>query len=148
MLNSILPREGLTLEAIFAPIRLTLLQPLLTGSLLLAIYKPLPPSSAILSQWPIFQLLRGVQSPRLLASLGILFSIGLLRKLNKTLSRLMLNNFVSDKTWNWSREIVIITGGSSGIGALMVKMFAERDITVIILDITPPKSPVPCMLSI
>lgn len=32
-----------------------------------------------------------------------------------------------------------MTGGSSGLGALMVRMFAAKNITVIILDLTAPK---------
>jgi hypothetical protein len=70
--------------------------------------------------------------------LSFLFIVGLLRKINKTMNRLVLNNFTSDNTWDWNKEVVLITGGSAGMGALMVKMFAERGITVVILDIVDP----------
>jgi all-trans-retinol dehydrogenase (NAD+) len=56
--------------------------------------------------------------------LSVLFGIGLLRKINDTLSRLVLNNFTMDKTWDWKKEVVVVTGGSAGMGALMVRMFA------------------------
>jgi all-trans-retinol dehydrogenase (NAD+) len=54
------------------------------------------------------------------------------------MNRLVLNNFTSDNTWDWSKEVVLITGGSARMGALMVKMFADRGITVVILDIIDP----------
>ena len=48
------------------------------------------------------------------------------------------NNWVSD-TYNWSKEIVVVTGGSDGIGMKVVMMLAERGIKVVVLDIQPPK---------
>ncbi len=138
MPKSILPREGLTLEALFAPIRLTLLQPLLIGPLLLALNRY--PTFA--AQWLPPDVFKTLRSDRVLASLSVLFSISLLRKLNSTLSRQVLNNFTTDKTWDWAKEIVVITGGSSGIGAEVVKMLTEKNIKVIILDVVPPKTPI------
>ena len=139
MRKSILPREGLTLEAAFAPVRLTLLQPLLTGALLLAVCHP----PQMVMGWPL-KVLKRLQSTRALASLSVLFGMGLLRKTNNLLSRLVLNNFTADNTWDWSKEIVVITGGSGGLGAVMVQMFAEKNITIIIFDIAPPKTPISC----
>jgi all-trans-retinol dehydrogenase (NAD+) len=136
MPKSILPREGLTLEAAFAPLRLTILQPLLTGPLLLAAYQ-FPTS--ILSKWPFpenLQLL--LHSTRMRTILSLLLVIGLLRKIHKIMNKLVSNNFTTDKTWDWTKEIVLITGGSSGMGAVMVRMFAERGIKVVILDIVAP----------
>lgn len=54
------------------------------------------------------------------------------------MNKLVSNNFATDKTWDWTKEIVLITGGSSGMGAVMVRMFAERGIKVMILDIVAP----------
>ncbi|KFZ19908.1 hypothetical protein V501_00408 [Pseudogymnoascus sp. VKM F-4519 (FW-2642)] len=136
MPKSLLPYEGLTVEALFAPIRLTLLQPLFIGPLLLGLYrfpsfvtKLLPPN--------VHEVVR---STYLLKGLGILFGIGLLRKVNNRLSQLVLNNFTKDKTWDWTKEIVVVTGGSGGIGGLIVRMFAENNIKVIILDVSAPTS--------
>lgn len=136
MPKSLLPYEGLTVEALFAPIRLTLLQPLFIGPLLLALHrypsfvtKLLPPN--------VHEVVR---STYLLKGLGILFGIGLLRKVNNRLSQLVLNNFTKDKTWDWTKEIVVVTGGSGGIGGLIVRKFAENNIKVVILDVSAPTS--------
>ena len=133
-MSRILPREGLTQEALIAPFRLTALQPLLTGPLLLGLHRYPEVLAKILPS----NVLRSLRSPRAITAVGILFAFGLLRKLSNSLSKLMLNNFTTDKSWVWSKEIVLITGGSSGIGALMAQMFAETNITVIIMDITAP----------
>ncbi|KAE9382209.1 putative oxidoreductase,short chain dehydrogenase [Stipitochalara longipes BDJ] len=138
MPNSLLPREGLTLEALFAPFRLTLLQPLFIGPILFAAYW-VPTSVLSTSKWTLLKSFKPLlQSTNVRNSLVALLSIGLLRKINKTLSRLVLNNFTRDKTWDWEKEVVLITGGSAGIGALMARMFGERGIKVVILDIVAP----------
>lgn len=48
------------------------------------------------------------------------------------------NNWVSD-TYNWDKEIGVVTGGSDGIGMKIVMLLAERGIKVVVLDIQPPK---------
>lgn len=48
------------------------------------------------------------------------------------------NNWVSD-TYNWNKEIVVVTGGSDGIGMKAVMLLAERGIKVVVLDIQAPK---------
>jgi all-trans-retinol dehydrogenase (NAD+) len=140
MSKSVLPREGLTLETAFAPIQLIFLQPLLTGSVLLALYQ----SHSLAAKWPALEILNEISSSRMLAGLSTLFLVGVLQKLNRLLSRLVLNNFNTDTTWNWPEEIVIVTGGCGGIGSMMVQRFADKNATVISLDITPPKTPISC----
>lgn len=148
-----LPREGLTLEAAFAPVRLTVLQPLLTGAVILAASQ----SHILETRWPSLakvsfgvkpiEVLRTLRSTRTLAFLGVFFVFGTLRKLNRLMSRLVLNNFNTDTTWNWPKEVVVVTGGSGGIGGMMVQRFADKNATVISLDIAPPQTPVSCKLS-
>ncbi|KAI9632328.1 uncharacterized protein MKK02DRAFT_40631 [Dioszegia hungarica] len=43
---------------------------------------------------------------------------------------------------NWEEQIVLITGGGSGIGALLVETLALRNVTVVILDLALPKEPI------
>ncbi|KAJ6133435.1 hypothetical protein N7471_008650 [Penicillium samsonianum] len=57
-------------------------------------------------------------------------------QINRYLSRRALNNGVS-ATFDWEKEIVLVTGGSDGIGAATVQKLAERGTTIIVLDIRP-----------
>ncbi|CCG84250.1 protein of unknown function [Taphrina deformans PYCC 5710] len=61
----------------------------------------------------------------------------LLFKVNALLSRRALNHGTTDK-YDWSKEIVLVTGGSSGIGYCVVNQLSNRGIKVIILDLHPP----------
>jgi D-arabinose 1-dehydrogenase-like Zn-dependent alcohol dehydrogenase len=45
-----------------------------------------------------------------------------------------------DKSWDCGKEVVVVTGGSSGIGELIVKYLAEKGVKVAVLDVNPPKS--------
>lgn len=45
----------------------------------------------------------------------------------------------NDCPWNWQREIVVVNGGSSGIGALIANQLADYDIQIVILDVKPPE---------
>lgn len=67
---------------------------------------------------------------------GILYICG------KALSSLILNNWTSDK-WDWRREVILITGGCSGIGEQIARKFDEHAIKVVVLDITPLKVALP-----
>ncbi|OAL19848.1 hypothetical protein AYO22_09375 [Fonsecaea multimorphosa] len=84
-----------------------------------------------------------IQSKFINRTLGGLLTFGVLYRLNRYLSRRVLNNFVKDPSWDWEREIVLISGGSSGIGQEMVRQFGQRNIKVVVLDINPPKIPLP-----
>jgi len=69
---------------------------------------------------------------------GLFLAFKSLRKLNACYTKKTINNHVHDPTWDWSREIVVITGGSSGIGAVLVSRFAEKGVKVLILDRNAP----------
>lgn len=71
-------------------------------------------------------------------------TLGLLRSANKTLNHLALNNYrlrPSSAQWHWDKEVAVVTGGCSGIGALIVKRLVSRGVTVAILDVQslPPE---------
>jgi hypothetical protein len=59
-------------------------------------------------------------------------------KINQYLNNRALNNGVQD-TFDWKKEIVLVTGGSDGIGGATVLKLAERGTAVIVLDIRPLK---------
>ncbi|CAG8684722.1 3242_t:CDS:2, partial [Acaulospora morrowiae] len=48
------------------------------------------------------------------------------------------NGWKSNKI-NWDEEVVVITGGSSGLGSLLAETMAIRNTTVVILDVRPPE---------
>ncbi|KAJ5207752.1 hypothetical protein N7449_002131 [Penicillium cf. viridicatum] len=80
--------------------------------------------------------------PRVKLTLSFLLGIGALRKVNNLLSQVSLNNFCRD-SYDWRKEVVLVTGGSGGLGDLLVRKLAKLCIKVISLDITPPKTPLP-----
>lgn len=70
---------------------------------------------------------------------GSILTWFLCRQWNKWYSRHVLNNAVADPAWDWSREIVILTGGSSGIGAAIAARLSQRKVKVVIFDVIEPK---------
>lgn len=72
--------------------------------------------------------------------LGVISTISICFIINKILNRIILYTSSTAQPWDWSKEIVLITGGSGGIGSEIVNKFSRRNITVVSFDIHPPKS--------
>lgn len=72
--------------------------------------------------------------------LAVVLAYALIKSFNRTLSSFVLNNWTSDK-YAWSREIVLLTGGCSGIGQSVARDLASRGIKVIVADIQEPGTP-------
>ena len=49
----------------------------------------------------------------------------------------MNNSFTRAESWDPRKELVLITGGSGGIGASVAKRLAKDGARVVILDILP-----------
>lgn len=132
------PHEGITVEFLFEPLRTILLQPVLTTALFVAIQRSPQFFADLLSQVTerisLFHVERGLQ---------IFIGLGLAYRGSRLLNRLALNNWTSDRTWDWNKEIVAITGGSSGIGADVVRKLSDKGIKVVSLDIQKPVDPLP-----
>lgn len=75
--------------------------------------------------------------------LGPLAILGTCYGVNGLLNRLVLNTRTGAHLWDWKKEIVLITGGSGGMGSQMVKQFAQRNVQVVSFDIQPPKQALP-----
>lgn len=125
-----LPREGLTLEALFSPLMI-LLQPLVTGGLLLILsWQPGK------SNW-WFGSVQFARDHGAQTWCAVLLGAGILCQTNRWLSKCYLNAFTASAKWNSTKELVVITGGSSGIGAAVTSRLASDGTKVIILDIQP-----------
>ncbi|OCK94279.1 NAD(P)-binding protein [Cenococcum geophilum 1.58] len=119
-----LQREGITIDTIGRLIGKTLLNPALT--------------------LPLIFLARYTQKGQLLAAdhgrafhnLKALLWLGLASHISGFLDSAVANNWVND-TYDWAKEIVVVTGGSDGIGAIVVKLLAERGIKVGVSDAQP-----------
>lgn len=83
------------------------------------------------------------QRDKTILSLQIALSLGAIRIFNSWLSRRSLNNGLSDK-FDWPREIVVVTGGSDGVGKFIVLHLAARaKCQIAILDIQEPRYTLP-----
>lgn len=74
---------------------------------------------------------------------SVLYTVACVRlifALNKWFDYRSINNFVDDTTWDWPKELAVVTGGSSGIGAETVKGLVRHNVKTIILDVNPPTS--------
>ncbi|KAL2139992.1 hypothetical protein VTI28DRAFT_4422 [Corynascus sepedonium] len=124
MHNGFLPREGFKGDTVLKIIRNTALNPkVLLPLVLLAKYTKKGENWAILH-------------PLAYSRLKKLLVFGVIRWINNYFSRKILNNWVDDK-YDWSREIVVVTGGAGGIGGQIVQLLAEKRIKVVVLDIQP-----------
>ncbi|KAK3394300.1 hypothetical protein B0H63DRAFT_42428 [Podospora didyma] len=122
--NGFLPREGFKADTVLKIIRNTALNPkILLPLLLLAKYTKKGENLSILH-------------PLAFSRIKTLFYISIARWLNNYFSKGVLNNWVKDQ-YDWSKEIVLITGGAGGIGGQVVQLLAERNVKVVVLDIQP-----------
>ncbi|KAK4452007.1 hypothetical protein QBC34DRAFT_456925 [Podospora aff. communis PSN243] len=66
---------------------------------------------------------------------------GFLLSLNDWLNKWYANNWTATKKgeWDWDREIVVVTGASSGVGASVVQKLLERNprTTIVVVDFAP-----------
>ena len=127
--------HGFFLESFGSLLAGTALQPLLTGPVLAAL---------LWSPWsPTLSIGKRVNIATIIRTLGAVVATGVLYRLNKLLSRASLNNWVRDSSWDWRKEIVVVTGGCSGIGQEIVSQLAKCNIKVVILDVSPPQNTLP-----
>ena len=129
VLKKRLPREGLYLDPLCRILARTLFNPLITGTFVfLSNYDQPSQFSAYLG--PNFRY----------SSLGIvkfLTMIGGVFWVNQFLNWVANNNFTPSMPWEPKKELVLITGGSGGIGASVATRLAREGSRVVILDILP-----------
>jgi len=83
----------------------------------------------------IFEL---AKNKNILAGAAAVFLIGLIPRFNAWLTRRKVNNYLTDSSWDWTKEVVVVTGGSSGIGKEIVLKLAKEHSKVTIVDLNAP----------
>jgi all-trans-retinol dehydrogenase (NAD+) len=118
-----------------APLRLLMSDPRITGPVLLALlYYP-----SKVAQIVPARLLPYLTSPSFIRALKVCLGWSVLSRLNTKLSDIQVNNWKGSAKFVPSQELVLISGGSSGIGRLMALGFAERGVKVVIVDLNAPR---------
>ncbi|KAI5456678.1 hypothetical protein BGZ63DRAFT_434781 [Mariannaea sp. PMI_226] len=67
-------------------------------------------------------------------------TLGCIYYLNRLLNHFTINASFALRDWDWKKEIVLVTGGSNGLGELVVKKLAAKGIKVVAVDLRPPSS--------
>ncbi|TVY15927.1 Dehydrogenase RED2 [Lachnellula arida] len=133
------PRKVSPLAALTAPIRLALFDARVTGPLLVALlYYP----DKLRSVLPA-RLHQYVTSQSFIRILKACLALKVVGGVSSKVSDMALNNWTGKANFVKSQEIVLITGGASGIGELMAREFSAKGVKVVVLDLRPPKEPFP-----
>jgi all-trans-retinol dehydrogenase (NAD+) len=115
-----LPREGLYIDPIVASLR-KILHPLFTLPLLYFVQ-----GGEFSSTVTFYQKL-----VQYIAATSTLLWV------NNYLSVKSRNNWTIDNAWDWKKELVVVTGGSGGIGAGVAQRLAAMGARVVVVDIIP-----------
>ncbi|KAK6501946.1 hypothetical protein TWF481_009764 [Arthrobotrys musiformis] len=124
--QSIIPREGFVLDAVINFLKKYALNPKYTLPIFLFMRYTRKGQDLAGEHYKLFKILRKF----------VLW--GLLYKINDYLNWGVRNNWVVDNSWVWSNEVALVTGGSGGIGGLVVKGLAQRGVKVVVLDVIDP----------
>ncbi|KAG0649589.1 Dehydrogenase RED2 [Hyphodiscus hymeniophilus] len=126
-------------KALTLPARLVIADPRATGTLLLAVLY-FPDKLRSLLPERVYEV---VTSPRFVRALKAFLGLGVARTVNNKLSQYVVNNWKSNAKFIKSQEVVLITGGCSGIGLGMVEAFSRMGTKVVVMDLSPPKTSIP-----
>ncbi|KAJ5417650.1 uncharacterized protein N7487_001200 [Penicillium crustosum] len=84
-----------------------------------------------------------LNAPIITSLLSVLIGSLVLYYLQTKLSERVINNFQASKTWIPENELVLLTGGSGGIGRQIMEDLSRKKVRVVILDINQPTFELP-----
>ncbi|KAM4055141.1 short chain dehydrogenase [Hirsutella rhossiliensis] len=120
----LLPREGFCGDVVIRVLGLTVFNPVLLLPLaLVARFTDKGHGLSDLHPWAS-------------TTLTVLLSLSLIVRADAWLSDKARNNWIDD-AYDWSKEIVLVTGGAQGIGGSMVRFLDDKGIMVVVLDLQP-----------
>lgn len=113
------------------------LNPVVTSALLWILTKaPISVRARLTNRIAILRDPRRVE--QIVKALKWCLAFGVTGAVNRKLNQVALNGgrWGSETArWNWNKEVAVVTGGCSGIGALVVKGLVGRGVKVAVLDI-------------
>ncbi|GJC83856.1 dehydrogenase RED2 [Colletotrichum liriopes] len=124
--------KDLTIDTVAVVLRATILNPGLTAPVAAAATWILEPDT--FGSRGVY-----INLPPLRLAVWALTAAGLALRLHEQLNMWTANNWTRDGTWDWDKEIVLITGGSSGIGAAVAQELIARNprTKVVVVDYVP-----------
>ncbi|KAH7120516.1 hypothetical protein EDB81DRAFT_914163 [Dactylonectria macrodidyma] len=88
------------------------------------------------------KLIELAETPKARTCAAALLILVFLKRSSAWYTKQKVNNHVHSAPWDRTREMVVVTGGSSGIGACIVARLVENRIKTLILDVNlPPDKP-------
>ncbi|GFP54380.1 dehydrogenase RED2 [Trichoderma asperellum] len=125
-------REGITLDLITRTIRNSFLSPFIVLPIVTGLsWQP--------ARTRLFEYVHAEASSTALVVTYLLAALSVALSLNDYLNDGFANNWVRASDWDWNSEIVVITGGSGGIGEHVARQLLAKNIqtTIVILDCMP-----------
>ncbi|KAF2734706.1 NAD(P)-binding protein [Polyplosphaeria fusca] len=117
-----LAREGVTADTLGRVVSATLLNPYLALPLLL------------LARYTSRGQALATEHASAFKALKTVLGLGVAGKISAALDHYVVNNGVGD-VYDWDKEVVVVTGGSDGIGKIVVGLLAERGVRVAVVDV-------------
>ncbi|KAJ5513059.1 Short-chain dehydrogenase/reductase SDR [Penicillium fimorum] len=85
----------------------------------------------------------GYLNSPIITTLSVLIGSLVLYYLHTNISERVLNNFQASEAWIPENELVLLTGGSGGIGRQIMEELSRRKVRIVVLDINRPTFDLP-----